>query len=112
MKRSWLQYLWLLGLLGMLGLVTSNEGFYGFFGFFGFFGLGSLVNDERLEANINKSARNAFIASILFFVAAVIISSLTANRSIFLYAFIVNFAFIMIVFVVSLRIYDRIIRKQ
>jgi hypothetical protein len=110
MKKSWLKYLWLLGFLGLLGLVTSNKGFYGFFGFFGFFGLGLMASDERLEANINKSARNAFISSIVFFVASLIFSVLTSDRSVFMYAFIVNFALIMIVFVVSLRVYDRIIR--
>jgi len=110
MKKSWLKYLWLLGFLGLLGLVTSNEGFYGFFGFFGFFGLGLMASDERLQANINKSARNAFLSSIILFVASVIFSVLTSNRSIFIYAFTVNFALMMIVFVVSLRIYDRIIR--
>jgi len=110
MKKSWLKYLWLLGFLGMLGLVTSNKGFYGFFGFFGFFGLGLMASDERLEANINKSARNAFLSSIVFFVASLIFSVLTSDRSVFMYAFIVNFALIMIVFVVSLRVYDRIIR--
>ena len=111
MKRSWLKYLWLLGFLGLLGFVTSNEGYFGFCGFFGFSALGVLTNDERLEMNINKSARNAFIASIIFFIATVIFSALTANRSIFIYAFIVNFLLIMNVFGISLLIYDRIIRK-
>lgn len=110
MKKSWLKYLWLLGFLGLLGLVTSNEGFYGFFGFFGFFGLGLMASDERLQANINKSARNAFISSIILFVASVIFSVLTSNRSVFMYAFTVNFALMIIVFVVSLRIYDRLVR--
>ena len=110
MKKSWLKYLWLLGFLGLLGLVTSNEGFYGFFGFFGFFGLGLMASDERLQANINKSARNAFLSSIILFVASVIFSALTSNRSVFMYAFSVNFALMIIVFVVSLRVYDRMSR--
>ena len=110
MKKSWLKYLWLPGFLGLLGMLTSNQGFYGFFGFFGFFGLGLMASDERLQENINKSARNAFISSIVLFVASVIFSALTSNRSVFMYAFTVNFALMLIVFVVSLRIYDRIIR--
>lgn len=107
MKKSWLKFLGFIGFLGLLGLVTSNEGFYGFFGFFGFFGLGTLVSDERLQANINRSARNAFISSIIVSVVAIVCSGLTFNLSILIYAFAGNFALQLVVFVVSLRILDR-----
>jgi len=62
MRKNKLGYLGFLGLLGLLGLVTENFGFYGFFGFFGFFstfwGRGS---DERIEKNIDRACRNAFV---------------------------------------------------
>jgi len=60
--RNNIGYLGLLGLLGILGFITGNSGFYGFFGFFGFFGaIGGRGSDERVEKNINRACRNAFV---------------------------------------------------
>jgi len=60
--RNNIGYLGFLGLLGLLGLITGNSGFYGFFGAFGFFGaLGGKGSDERVERNINRACRNAFV---------------------------------------------------
>ncbi len=60
--RNIAKYLGLLGVLGVLGLVTGNPGFYGFFGFFGFFGtLVGKGSDERVERNIDRACRNAFV---------------------------------------------------
>ena len=109
MKKSWLKYLWILGLLGLLGLFTSNKGFYGFFGFFGFISLYTLRSDERLESNINKSARNAFLAGILIFILAMVVTAFTADISLFKYAFILSFALQIFVFIVSLKIYDHLL---
>ena len=62
MRRNLIGYLGFLGFLGMLGLIADNPGFYGFFGFFGFlssmWGRGS---DERVDQNINRACRNAFV---------------------------------------------------
>jgi len=107
MKRSWLKYLAFLGMLGLLGIFTTNKGYLGFFGFFGFFGLGSIPKDERLENNINKASRNAFLTAIVVFVLSILYSLFTPDLSLFIYAFIVNFALQLVVFVISLRIYDR-----
>jgi fatty acid desaturase len=107
LKRSWLKYLSLLGLLGFMGPATGNAGFYGFFGFFGLAALGGIPSDERLQANINKAARNAFITGILIFVVTVILSTLMFGPSFYIPAFVVNFAVQIVVFVLSLRIFDR-----
>ncbi len=56
MRKNKIGYLGALGFLGLLGLITQNSGFYGFFGAFG--GRGS---DERVEKNIDRACRNAFI---------------------------------------------------
>lgn len=62
MRRNNIGYMGLLGFLGLLGLLTGNNGFYGFFGFFGFFsafwGKGT---DERVDSNINRACKNAFV---------------------------------------------------
>ena len=108
MKPNKLYYLGFLGLLGLLGLVSSNIGFYGFFGFFGFFSFKKIKNDERLEANINKSTRNAFVSSLIFFVLVTVYTGLTSNFSIIVFAFALNFALQIIVFTFSLKFYDDI----
>lgn len=107
MAKNWLKYLGFLGLLGLLGPIT-NPGFYGFFGFFGFFGFARIVNDERLEYNINRSARNSFIVSIIFYAATAVYAAFSTIPFAYTYAFAfaLNFGLMMLVFAVSLTVYD------
>ncbi len=107
MKTSWLKYLGLLGFLGLLGIFTSNFGFFGFFGFFAFFAQGKVIHDERLEANINRAARNAFTVSVIVFVIVMTIATVASNLKIFLYAFPLNFALLIMTFTLSLQYYER-----
>lgn len=107
MKKSWLKYLGFLGFLSLLGIVTSNVGFLGFLGFFFFFFQGMVVRDERLEANINRAARNGFIMSVVVYVGATVVVSLTSNLSIFIYAFPLNFALLILTFSISFHFYER-----
>jgi hypothetical protein len=66
MRRNAIGYLGFLGFLGLLGLITDDPGFLGFFGFFGFWsaqwGKGS---DERVDQNINRACRNAFVFTVV-----------------------------------------------
>jgi hypothetical protein len=107
MKTSWLKYLGFLGLLSVLGILTSNIGYLGFLGFLGFFSYGKVVKDERLEANINKAARNAFIVSVAVYATATIIVALTSNLSVFIYAFPLNFVLPILTFSFSVQFYER-----
>ncbi len=108
MKGHWLKYLGLLGFLGFLAPVTSNLGMIGFFGFFGFFAWGRVVNDERLEENANKAARNAFVCSLVVYPVATAVSLLLPNRAMALaYAFAINFTLEVLVFTFSFTHYDR-----
>lgn len=107
MKSSWLKYLGFLGFLGLLGIFTSNIGFYGFFGFFGFFSYAKVVSDERLEANINRSARNAFIVMVPIFVAATVVAGILEDLSIYIYAFIVLVILQLLIFTFSLKFYEK-----
>ena len=107
MRTSWLKYLGFLGFLGLLGLVKSNVGFLGFLGFFAFFAHGKVIHDERLEANVNRAARNAFTISVFVFVIGMTIAAVTSNLDVFIYAFPVNFALIITTFSFSLQYYER-----
>lgn len=107
MKGSWIKYLGLLGLLGFLGFLTENKGFYGFFGFFGFFSYKIRDIDERFDADINRSARNSFLVSIIVFAVGITAGTLSNNREVFVWAFALSFALQMLVFSLSMGYYDR-----
>ena len=107
MKSSWLKYLGFLGLVGFLGIITDNIGFLGFFGFFGFFSYAKVLSDERLEANINKSARNAFFVSVPVFVIATVLAGIMKDLSVYIYAFIVVFILQLLTFSFSLKLYEK-----
>jgi hypothetical protein len=107
MKSSWLKYLGFLGFLGLLGILTSNVGFLGFLGFFAFFAHAKSIQDERLEANINRAARNSFVASVVFFAVGIVVAVVTSDLSLFIYAFPANFALLLVTFSFSLQYYER-----
>lgn len=106
MKTSWLKYLGFLGLIGLLSLVTGNWGLIGFFGFFSFFGFGKYLNDERFETNVNKAAKNCFISSLIVYAVANIVFAFTPDFKVYAFAFALNFLLIILVFVISLRVYE------
>jgi len=108
-KRSWLRYLGFLGLLGLISLATSNPGFAGFFGFFGFFGFSRQVDDERLQINTGRAARNAFISAVLAFAAINVYTAVTPGSALYAYAagFALVFGLQMLVFSLSLAYYER-----
>lgn len=112
MKSSWLKYLGFLGMLGVLGIFTDNIGFYGFFGFFGFFFYGRVINDERLETNVNKSARNAFIVALPVFVIATVIAGILKDLMVYSYAFIALFILQLLTFSFSLKFYEKELKEE
>jgi len=107
MKTSWIKYLGIFGFLGFLGIFTSNLGFLRFFGFFSFFSFRKVLDDERLENNINKSARNAFIVSLPVFAISTIIVAILKDISVYVYAFIVTIVLQIVTFSFSLSIYEK-----
>jgi len=112
MRSSWLKYLGFLGMLGVLGIFTDNIGFYGFFGFFGFFVYSKVINDERLEANVNRAARNAFVVAIPVFVIATVIAGIMKDLSVYSYAFIALFILQLLTFSFSLKFYEKELREE
>ena len=108
MRKNLVGYLGLLGPLGLLGLVTGNTGFYGFFGFFGFLSaLWGRGTDERVDRNINRACRNAFIFVVA--ASALSITYIAALRTLDLFplAFSVLFAGAVALFVASFIYFDQ-----
>ena len=109
MRRSLIGYLGFLGLLGLLGLITDNPGFFGFFGFFGFWSSMWGKSDERVDQNVNRACRNAFVftmaASALLFSYVAILR--TAEAFQLAVSVAVLFAGSLTIFVASFVYYDR-----
>lgn len=104
-NKAWL--LGFLGLLGILGFVVDNPGFWGFFGFFAFFRYANVVADELFVANLEKAATNAFFTGLLVYGASVIWAAFSSFERAYAYGFPISFALQIVVFVISLTIYER-----
>jgi len=107
MQGNKMGYLGLFGFLGLLGLVTGNPGFYGFFGFFGFLSaLWGRGSDERVDRNVNRACRNAFVFTMA--ASSLFIAYIATLRAIeiFPWAFSVLFAGGMTIFVASFIYYN------
>ncbi|MFH1225375.1 MAG: DUF3796 domain-containing protein [Candidatus Diapherotrites archaeon] len=101
--------LWYLGFLSALSLLYFVEGkaaFLGFLGFIPYFFLYKL-NDERLEENLGRAARNAFMFSMLFGAGAIVCIYLTDSVWLMAPAFPVLFGGNLLVCLLSLLYYDR-----
>ncbi|VVB88007.1 Uncharacterised protein [uncultured archaeon] len=106
--RNNIGYLGLIGFLGLLGLVTGNTGFYGFFGAFGFFGaVGGRGRDERVERNINRACRNAFVLSVV--ASSISLAYAGAFKAVENYPLLLALPFVgsMLLFALSYTYYDR-----
>jgi len=66
-----------------------------------------ILSDERLEININKSGRNAFIVSVPVFAVSTVIVVLLKDISVYTYAFVVNVVLQLSTFSISLRLYEK-----
>jgi len=98
-----------LGLLGLLSLVTSNTGFAGFFGFFGFFAYTRLVNDERLQINTGRAAKNAFVSMVVAYPAILVYGAFVpkAAPEVYAFGFVLVVAMQLLIFSLSLAYYER-----
>ncbi len=105
--------LWYLGFLSVLSLLFFIEGKAGFLGFLGFIPYFSIykMDDERMEKNIGRATRNAFVYTIFFGSAVVAYGYITKNIGIFPPAFILLFGGALLICLLSLYYYDKMGRK-
>ena len=107
MRRNAVGYVGLLGFLGLLGLITGNPGYYGFFGFFGFLAaLWGRGSDERVDNNVNRACRNAFIFAMVASASFISYMGILRASEILSIAFSVAFAGSLILFVASFIYYN------
>ncbi|MDH5361972.1 MAG: DUF3796 domain-containing protein [Aigarchaeota archaeon] len=107
MRRNAVGYVGLLGFLGLLGLITGNPGYYGFFGFFGFLAaLWGRGSDERVDNNVNRACRNAFIFVMAASASFISYMGILRASEILPIAFSVAFAGSLILFVASFIYYN------
>ncbi|NVO19213.1 MAG: DUF3796 domain-containing protein [Bacteroidetes bacterium] len=73
--QKWVSYLSVLSLLAVLEVFTGNPKWEVFLGFLPFMAFARVKADERFKSNMNKAARNGFIASILGVIGLVFVIS-------------------------------------
>ncbi len=107
MKKGKLRYLGLLGLVGLAGVITGQPGLFGFFGFFGIFAVTFQQEDELLRWNLARAGLNGFVTSLLGLAMAIAV--VAVQRSFQGLALMVGvvFALQVLVFTVSLVVYER-----
>lgn len=104
--KSAFWYLGFLSLLSMLYFVEWKVGFLGFLGFLPYFSIYKM-GDERIEKNVGRSTRNAFMYTIFFGSGTLVYGYLTKNTEIILPAFPLLFGGTLIISLLSLFYYDR-----
>lgn len=103
---------WYLGFLSLLSLLYFVEGKIGFLGFLGFLSYFSVyrMSDERIEINIGKATKNAFLFTVFFGSATITYGYLFKNIEIMLPSFIVLLGGALLICVISLFYYDKVNR--
>ena len=101
--------LWYLGFLSLMSLLFFFEWKGGFLGFLGFIPYFSIyrMDDERIEKNIGKATRNAFMYTTFFGSGMLAYGYLAKNVDVFVPAFVLLFGGALIICLLSLFYYDR-----
>jgi len=100
--------MWYLGFLSLLSLLYFAEGKAGFLGFLGFLPYFSIysMSDERLEKNIGRGTRNAFLYTMFVGSASLAYLYLTNGIELLGAAFILLFGGSLIVGILSIFYYS------
>jgi hypothetical protein len=100
--------MWYLGFLSILSLLYFVEGkaaFLGFLGFLPYFGMYN-IKDERLDMNVGRATRNAFMYVMFFGTGTIVYCYLTKNPALLGPAFSVLFGGSLLVCVLSVFYYE------
>lgn len=105
--RTMFWYLGFLSILSALFLVEYEPGFLGFLGFLPYFSTYQM-SDERIEINIGRASRNAFMFSTFFGAGTIAYGYISGNEDILLPAFVVLFGGGLLICLLSLFYYDKV----
>ena len=99
--------LWYLGFLSLLSVLSFKGNWYllGFLGFLPYF-LTYWAKDERVDLNVGKAARNAFLYTVALGAVSVSYISLTGDEEAFRWAFTLLFSGCILLCVLSFFYYD------
>jgi hypothetical protein len=98
-------YLGFLSILSLLYFVEGKPGFLGFLGFLPYFGIYN-IKDERLDINVGRATRNAFMYVMFFGTGTIVYCYLTKNPALLGPAFPVLFGGCLLVCVLSVFYYE------
>ncbi len=103
--KNVLWYLGFLSFLSVLYFVTGKWTFLSFLGFLPYF-VAYWAKDERVEVNVGRASRNAFLYTVASGTLGIIYVSITGDVTALSLAFILLFAGAMIICVLSFLYYD------
>ncbi len=106
-KKNILWYLGFLSLVSLLYFVKGQAVFLLFLGFLPYFALYKL-SDERIELNLGKAARNAFLYNITFGVGTIVYIYFSNSIHLFAPAFVLLFGGSLLVCIISLFYYEKV----
>lgn len=100
--------IWYLGFLSLLSLLYSVKGTWTYLCFLGFipFFLTYWAKDERVDVNVGRASRNAFIYVVASGAVSIVYSSLTGDVTALRWAFALLFSGCIIICVLSFLYYD------
>ena len=104
--KNILWYLGFLSLASLLYFVENQTVFLLFLGFLPYFAIYKL-SDERIELNLGKASKNAFLFNILFGVGTIVFIYFTKRVELFPSAFVLLFGGSLLIGIISLLYYER-----
>ncbi|MCK5396891.1 MAG: hypothetical protein KAJ33_01410 [Thermoplasmata archaeon] len=104
-------YLGFLSILSVLFFIEWEPGFLGFLGFIPYFSTYNM-SDERIEINIGRASRNAFMFSTFFGSLTLAYGYISGDTDILLPAFVILFGGGLLICLLSLFYYDQMGQKK
>ncbi|KYK37467.1 MAG: DUF3796 domain-containing protein [Theionarchaea archaeon] len=100
--------IWYLGFLSLLSLLYFARGTWTYLCFLGFlpYFVAYWAKDERVEINVGRASRNAFLYVVASGAASIVYVSLTKDIAAFAWAFALVFSGCIIICVLSFLYYD------
>ncbi len=106
-RSKWLSKFAVLAVLAVLTPITGNEYWMSFLGFLSFLAFTRIRSDERYQLNIDRAARNGFIASLLCIVGLVLCIASNPAQDTLVYAIEITLVLVSLTFSASYTYYDK-----
>lgn len=105
--QRFLPMLSVLAIPAVLAPVTGNNNWLSFLSFLTFLLFSKVKSDERFKINMNKAARNGFVASMLCWAGLAFFLSYTPDIGMLIQFLVYALFLITVIFAISFALYDK-----